>query len=439
MVLAVLVLVLASCTSATTSPTEGAADTSPASTQNPVTAPDSATEESSSATPAEAESASDQSEAVIVADDGPVMNPCTGGGPVGLPVELGRTDVQSSGNKQAGGGIRLLTTPRTEIELPAPPVWVVRHPGPDGPCEPSWYVVLDDDTSLIVASDGSVLDAGPAVQPPQTDDSQDVFSAYEAHSMFENPLPDTRVVQHGPWLAALADPTDRYPHGVLGDRIEAGAVEIVNMETDERRQITIDPPAVIEGISPMFIDIDPDRVADPVILVTVSDSSSGARLALYNLDGSLRAESDPIGRGNRWRNQLGASLLGPNGEFEIVDIRTPHLDGVVEYFRIADDRLELAASTTGYTTHVIGSRNLDLGLIVDADEDKLPEIVVPSRDLRALAVLERSSDQVIELGRVELDGKVATNLATQWINGQAWLAVGTDDRRLVIFGDPERS
>lgn len=372
-------------------------------------------------------------------DDGPVLNPCTGEGPVGRPVEIGRTDVHPSGNRVAAGGIELVSVARAEVELPGRPVWVVRHPGPDGPCEPSWYVVLDDDRSVIVSADGSVTDTGPAVDPPETTASQQVLDAHRGLDMFENPLPDSRVVQAGPWYAALVDPTDRYGHGVLGDRIEAGGVELANTATGERRRIVVEPPAVIEGTSPMLISLDPAGGDPPTVLVTVSDAATGARLVLYEIDGSVRAQSDPIGQGNRWRNQLGAAPLGPNGELEIVDIRTPHLGRVVEYFRIVDDRLELVASASGYTTHQLGSRNLDLGLIVDADADKRPEVVVPTSDLTALAVLKRDATGVNELGRVELDSTLATNLATQWINGQAWLAAGTADNRLLIFGDRTRS
>lgn len=315
-------------------------------------------------------------------------------------------------------------------DLPSAPTWVVPIIDDEEPCAPSWYVTLEDGRAVTVGANGEIADAGPAVTPPG--------SAQDDLDQFEDPLLDGRVVTFGPWMAALVEPTDRYGHGVLGDRIEAGGVEVIDTRSGERTRIVIDAPSVIEGLSPMLIDVDQTDGAEPEVLVTLSNGDDGAWLALYNLDGSLRARSDAIGRGNRWRNQLGAAWTAPNGALEIVDVRTPHLDGVVEFFRVDGARLERVASTSGYTSHVIGSRNLDMGILVDADQDKLDEVVLPTRDLGSLAVLDRVDDDVVELGRIELGGSLSTNIASQWLVGQAWLAVGTRDGRLLVFGDPNR-
>jgi len=77
--------------------------------------------------------------------------------------------------------------------------------------------------------------------------------------------------------------------------------------------------------------------------------------------------------------------------------------------------------------------------VVDADQDKLVEVVLPTRDLQSLAVIDLDDfGDATELGRIDLGGRLATNVATQWLVGQAWLAVGTTDGRLLVFGDPDR-
>jgi len=348
---------------------------------------------------------------------------------------VGRTDIRVSGNRQAPGSIDLLNVPMVAIDLPAPPTWIVPFFAADDSCEPYWYVTLNDGRAVTVDPRGVVADAGAALAPPETS-SGVVRSVYDDLGRFDNPLPDSRVVSFGSWSAALVDPTERYGHGVLGDRIEAGAIEVIDNSSGERTRIMIDAPSVIEGISPMLLDVDQSDDAIPEILVTLSNADDGAWLALFNIDGTLRAASAPIGRGNRWRNQLGAGWTGPDGDYEIVDVRTPHLDGVVEFFRVNGDRLELTASTSGYTNHTLGSRNLDLGIMVDADADKVVEVVLPTRDLGSLAIIDRHDDDAIEVGRIDLGGSLSTNIATQWIVGQSWIAVGTQDARLLVFGDP---
>lgn len=348
----------------------------------------------------------------------------------------GRTDIQPSGNRQVAGSLQLLDAPVASTVLPAAPTWVVPYFRDQTDCDlespPDWYVVLDDGRAVIVRGDGTATMAGEAPSPPETVPGT-VRSAYDDLAKFDNPLPDSRVVLFAAWTATLVEPTERYGHGVLGDRIEAAAVQVINTETGSRTRISIDAPTVIEGISPMLIDVDQPNDGTPEVLVTLSNSDVGAWLALYNIDGTLRAASTPIGQGNRWRNQLGAGLT--DAGFEIVDVRTPHLDGVVEFFSVVGNRFERTASISGYTNHTLGSRNLDLGVLVDADADGLVEVVLPTRDLQSLAVIDRVGDEAIERGRIDLASSLSTNIASQETGDRAWLAIGTKDGRLLVFGD----
>lgn len=360
-----------------------------------------------------------------------------------------RTDLTSGGNRFVEGRGSVLGEP-VYVELPARAQWVLPWPDVD---QPGWLVTLVDGSSVLVDESGVEVRTGP--QPPtevpgigeaappiviSSDPaaSPEVRSAYADHERFDDPLPDTRVVRDGQLTAALVGPTDRYPHDVLGDALEASAVEVIDEETGIRTRIEIAEPAVIEGISPLLGDVDQDGSTD--VLVTISDAAVGARLAAYRSDGTFIAASDPIGQGRRWRNQLAVGPVGPDGAVEIVDVRTPHIGGTVEFFRPDGDRLvRVAASDSRFTSHSLGSRNLDLAIMADGNGDGRPDIIVPTSDRRAMAVITRTDDSEgagdaagiggVEVTEVALDGSIDTNFAARPVDGQLDFAVGVTSER----------
>lgn len=93
----------------------------------------------------------------------------------------------------------------------------------------------------------------------------------------------------------------------------------------------------------------------------------------------------------------------------------------------------VAASRDRYTSHVIGTGNLDMGLALDANADGRLDVVVPTADRLALTALTRTNDSqgwepVTELG---LDGLLTTNLASQVVDGRTTLAVGAGDVAII--------
>ena len=128
-----------------------------------------------------------------------------------------------------------------------------------------------------------------------------------------NALPDSRILRdENNRLLVIPEPTSLYDHGVIGDKLEASAVTIIETEPEIRviRTITIQEPDVIEGISAIWADINNDEIRD--IIVTLSNNQTGARIVVFNEDGTLLAESDPIGLGYRWRHQLAVAQFEPN-------------------------------------------------------------------------------------------------------------------------------
>ncbi len=348
-------------------------------------------------------------------------------------------DLQPSANRVIEGrGAFSSTTPQA-VELPdgRSPAWLV--PTNDG----SWIAVLDDGSTIDIGiADSGMIDAtasapvgtfDPTAGPPILIDGELVDES-TGRSLFTDPLPDTRIVTDGIRLVALAGPTDRYGHAVLGDAIEGSAVEIVDDDGTVTTPIRIDEPDVIEAVSPMLADVNQD--GEPEVLLTLSNADTGARLAAYELDGALVAETAPIGTGNRWRNLLAVAPTGPDGEIEVIDIRTPHIGGTVQFFRNdGSGELVLVASADGYSTHAIGSRNLDLGIVSDADGDGRLDVLLPTQSRDELAVVTRddSDNGVREVTRVALGAPISTNVSAVAHRGGVAYAVGTADGRVVIW------
>lgn len=249
-------------------------------------------------------------------------------------------------------------------------------------------------------------------------------------------LEDGRLVTDGDGnIAILGARTDRYAHGVLGDRIEAGRIAIIDAERGRlSREVQIPGPAVVEGLAPIWADIDEDGIRD--LIVTVSDSMMGARIVAYRTDGQVVADSKAIGMGNRWRHQIAVAPFGPDRQTELVEVRTPHIGGTVEFLRAdGEGNLPVVASLVGYSTHSIGSRALDLGLGGDFDGDGQPEVVVPNQAKDALAGIAHRAGGAEEVWRVELDGTLATNVAAiRYPDGRLALAAATEDDTLRVWG-----
>lgn len=250
-----------------------------------------------------------------------------------------------------------------------------------------------------------------------------------------NLLPDARMLDNGQGqLLALGDPTNWYAHGVLGDELEAQTLKLfdTNDEMAQAQEIPIPEGWVAEGIAPIWADMTGDGVDD--IIVTQSNDEVGSRVALYDPAKSKWKSGPAIGTGYRWRHPLAVAPLGPDGEIELVVVRTPHIGGIVEFYGAFGDQLELTAQIAGYSSHVMGSRNLDMGIAGDFDGDGQVEIVVPTQAMDELAGIERPGFwKAEEAWRVPLDGTLTTNLAAASYQGKLVLAAGTSSGRLRIW------
>lgn len=253
-----------------------------------------------------------------------------------------------------------------------------------------------------------------------------------------NALPDARpVLSASGQIAVYSGATDaRYVHGVLGDTLEAATLHIFARESDALNpiaQVTLDGQDVFEGVSPLWADLDGDGTQE--LVTTVSNGDVGAQVRLYSAAGELIASSTPIGLGGRWRHQLAVGAFGINGETQLVDVLTPHIGGMVEFFDLDGARLVVNNAQLGYTSHRIGSFNLDMALAGDFDGDGKPELVLTDQDGGRIVGVVNTLSGVQEAWSLALDGtRLSSNLsAVTLADGRLALAAGTEGGLLRVW------
>ena len=180
--------------------------------------------------------------------------------------------------------------------------------------------------------------------------------------------------------AEYADPTTRYAHGILGDAIEHGTLELT-LGDGRRLRIVLPETDVFEDTRPRLADIDGDGA--PEVITVQSSLTQGARLAIYDSTG-LVAATPYIGRPNRWLAPIGAADMDGDGRIEIAYIDRPHLAKTLRLWRFEQGTLVHVADLPGFTNHRIGETDIAGGLRSCAGG---PEMVVATADWSALVAV----------------------------------------------------
>lgn len=149
--------------------------------------------------------------------------------------------------------------------------------------------------------------------------------------------------------ASFAAPTDRYPHAVLGDALEWGALELRGPGT--RVELRLPDERVFEDLAPRLADVDGD--GDLEAIVVESHARLGARLAVYDTRG-LVAATPFIGTRFRWLAPFAWEDLDGDGRVELAYIDRPHLAKVLRVWRYEGGTLREIARLDGLTNHRIG-------------------------------------------------------------------------------------
>lgn len=172
--------------------------------------------------------------------------------------------------------------------------------------------------------------------------------------------------------ADYAAPTDRYAHGILGDAIEWGELQITT-DAGERRFV-LPQERVFEDVAPRLADVDGDGAPEVIVVETLA--TAGAQLAIYDATGKIAA-TPHIGRTNRWLAPIGTADLDQDGKIEVAYIDRPHLAKTLRVWRFEDGALEPVADLPGLTNHRIGEPDIGGG-IRDCGEG--PEMITASAD-----------------------------------------------------------
>lgn len=252
-------------------------------------------------------------------------------------------------------------------------------------------------------------------------------------------------------LYALYGGSTIYSHCVLGDCIESSRLLIIRVDDDNNNKLIIEQDIqlsnkndVFEGMSPMFLSDDGER-----IVTTVANVRNGAWLQIYNVDtGEIVSKGPSIGWG--WRHMLCYHNFGDsssssssssnlptddnndnnneqfhdnNNNMLMVDILTPHVRKELEFFDVSKPNMDLRVETSKYTTHDIGSRILDTGLCADLNGDCINEVIVLDKSLKSIKGIQLITNNnnnnkgtnvkptAVEVFTLPLPGKLSSNLA----------------------------
>ena len=220
-------------------------------------------------------------------------------------------------------------------------------------------------------------------------------------------------------LVFLTDPTERYPHGVLGDGVEAASVSVFDTETLETiASYTLPENYVFEQRRVLPFDLgDKDG-----LLATRSSEQTGAGVVLLEFrhgELQLRAEAQPIGTGFRWLNLFAAR------DGAAYAVRTPHIGGPFKRYTLRDSSFKVEQYDLGVTNHTLGSRNLDLGVLLPSVKPDTDHLVLPSQDLRTLKLIRCTPATCEVINEFELGGRLSSNV----------VFLEQDDRITIVAGD----
>lgn len=240
-------------------------------------------------------------------------------------------------------------------------------------------------------------------------------------------LPDARPIQadldgagDGGHVVLLGGPdAERYPHGVLGDRIEATRICWLERHSLRLlRELVLDAPQVFEDIAPRKLAL-PGRDG----LLTVQSGPLGGRLTLIDADpatpGALRvaASGQPLGKVQRWMSPItdGRHCLA---------VQTPHIGGALHVYQRQGSQLLSRRVLTGVSNHRIGSRRLD----VSAWHGQ--RLLVPDQEGHRLLLLDAATDWQV-VGEQTLSSRVATVISMRASGPMAMLL---EDGTVMVSG-----
>ncbi len=234
--------------------------------------------------------------------------------------------------------------------------------------------------------------------------------------------------------AWYTEPTDRYPHGALGDKVEGGAM-VVQDVFGRRASVQLGPDDVFEDIAPRIADFDGDGRNE--VLAIRSSKRAGAAMVIYDLAGGTLIEvasTQPVGRPNRWLNVAGIADFTGNGQLDVAAVITPHIGGTLEVVTLDRRRFRTVDSEPGFSNHIFGSTELGMSAVARINGDGIADLAVPDAKRRALRFMTVAGGSLREIAHVSLDAAITTAIGTMRSASPAFV-FGLDDGRLVVVSN----
>jgi len=233
--------------------------------------------------------------------------------------------------------------------------------------------------------------------------------------------------------AWLAEPTLRYRHPIFARPEHAASLRVRDASGKELRYAA-PPDAVIEDRLPRLA-----RAWGRDVLLTVkSTPHAGAAVLVLDAGGSalqVVAESEPIGTPQRWLNPIGIADFDGDGADEVAAVVTPHIGGWLTLYRRSGARLATAHREPGFSNHAIGSDELRLAALLDANADRVVDLAVPGADRRTLRIVTFAGGSFRELQRIGHSAAIASAVVAADLDadGRPELAYALADGLLVVL------
>ena len=174
-------------------------------------------------------------------------------------------------------------------------------------------------------------------------------------------------------------------------------------------------------------------------MLSVTEENQGTQIRSYSYNnGRIREKRNgPVTDSDQWIHVLGSSILGDSERvFLLTALVSEDEESDLELYRLdlAQKRITLRSAVS---THIQGSRLLEVSLIGDFDKDGGVDLLAPGDGRTSLAIhsLERNRLKGKEI--FNTSRKIGTNLCPGDFNGDGVsdIIFGLDDGTLVvIFG-----
>lgn len=211
--------------------------------------------------------------------------------------------------------------------------------------------------------------------------------------------------------ASYASPTDKYEHGVLGDKIEAE--QLVVVVDSNFYVLNLGSEHVFEDIRPRLYDVDGDNELEVITIRT--SVLTGAAIVIYKvISGQITeyATVPEIGSFYRWLNIVTINDVDNDDIVELVWIQTPHIGGILKVAKIEGGILQVLDEASLYSNHGLGERNLCLSVLTENSNQKV--FYVPSQNRDKIVGFTFTNNQLNIFEEIEQNVDFSERLDSQY-------------------------